>query len=194
MRYEFFRIIFPFRHVKRSQPWTSTRVWSARVPVNVHSDTPLSATTKCRALFHLASGNIVQTSAKLARTASRPEYRAPQTSGPAELSKTQSSVMNDMSASTSCRFHASAKACKISTVISAWGILESRFQYSPRPCAANDALIRILSNCRASADLRTNIVFGALSWASGTSLQPAMSLQTRQSRMSPRCGGRSPNS
>src|SRR5688572_851170 len=39
-------------------------------------------------------------------------------SGPADASNTQSSVMNDRIASTSCRFQASVKACRTSMVIS----------------------------------------------------------------------------
>ena len=46
LRYEFFKAILPSRKMNRSQPFTSTRVPSARVPVNIHSDTPLSPRTK----------------------------------------------------------------------------------------------------------------------------------------------------
>jgi hypothetical protein len=46
LRYEFFKQILSPRKVNRSQPWTSTRAPSARVPVNVHSDTPRSPWTR----------------------------------------------------------------------------------------------------------------------------------------------------
>jgi hypothetical protein len=48
--YAFLSAILPFLNVSKSQPVTSTRVPSSRVPVNVHSDTPRSPLTKCRAL------------------------------------------------------------------------------------------------------------------------------------------------
>ena len=54
--------ILPSRKVNRSHPWTSTRLPSARVPVNVHSDTPLFPSTKWRALPQWASGKVTQTS------------------------------------------------------------------------------------------------------------------------------------
>jgi thymidylate synthase ThyX len=46
LRYEFLTAIFPSRKVNTSHPLTSTREPSARVPVNVHSDTPRSPQTK----------------------------------------------------------------------------------------------------------------------------------------------------
>jgi len=46
LRYEFLTAIFPSRKVKTSHPLTSTREPSARVPVNVHSDTPRLPQTK----------------------------------------------------------------------------------------------------------------------------------------------------
>ena len=39
--------ILPSRKVKRSQPFTSTRLPSFCLPVNVHSDTPRLPATKC---------------------------------------------------------------------------------------------------------------------------------------------------
>src|SRR5690606_30111851 len=56
LRYEFFNAIFPPRKVNTSQPLTSTRAPSARVPVNVHSDTPRSPQTRWRGERHCASG------------------------------------------------------------------------------------------------------------------------------------------
>src|SRR5258705_11288774 len=46
LRYEFFTAILPSRNVNTSQPVTSTRVPSARVPLNVHSERPRSPTKK----------------------------------------------------------------------------------------------------------------------------------------------------
>src|SRR5690606_23946447 len=61
-RYEFLMAIFPFRNVKMSQPFTSTRLPSLRVHVNVHSETPRSPCTKWRAFPQWASGKVANTS------------------------------------------------------------------------------------------------------------------------------------
>src|SRR5829696_9206418 len=53
--------IFPSRNVNTSQPWTSTRTPSSRVPENTHSDTPLSPAMKCLGPLHLASENCSNT-------------------------------------------------------------------------------------------------------------------------------------
>ena len=55
--------ILPSRKVKRSQPFTSTRLPSFCVPVNVHSDTPRLPAMKCLALAQCASGNASNTAA-----------------------------------------------------------------------------------------------------------------------------------
>lgn len=52
LRYEFLIAILPSRKVNTSHPFTSTRLPSTRVPVNVHSDTPRSPQTKCRGECH----------------------------------------------------------------------------------------------------------------------------------------------
>src|SRR5439155_18423541 len=109
---EFLTAIFPFLKVNRSQPVTSTRTPPVRVPANVHSETPRFPLMKWRAPPQWASGNVANTSAYPFRTCSRPSNLVPQTSDPALASNTQSSVMNFMSPSTSCRFQALAKASR----------------------------------------------------------------------------------
>ena len=54
-RYEFFTAIKPSRNVNKSQPCTSTGRPSGPVPVNTHSLTPRSPTTKWVGLRHWAS-------------------------------------------------------------------------------------------------------------------------------------------
>src|SRR5688572_17354093 len=62
-RYEFLMAILPLRKVKRSQPFTSTRLPSCCVPLNVHSDTPRLPAMTCLAFAQCASGNASKTAA-----------------------------------------------------------------------------------------------------------------------------------
>lgn len=79
LRNEFLTAILPERKVKRSQPFTSTRLPSLWVPMKVHSDTPRLPLMRCLGLAQRASGNASNTAAYAARTAGVPSLRCPST-------------------------------------------------------------------------------------------------------------------
>src|SRR5712691_11594645 len=112
LKNEFLTAILSPLNVKTSHPLTSSFLPSEVVPVKSHSDTPRSPATKWRAPPKLASGKRLKTPAKASRTCSRPAKRLPQASGPAVVSKTQSSAMKPMMKSTSCRFQPSPNASR----------------------------------------------------------------------------------
>src|SRR4051794_23106563 len=108
---EALRLILPSVNSNRSHPRTSMRSPVTCVPRIVHSETPRSPHVQWRSSPYSMSGIPSNRDWIPSRACCLPIRRRPPGAGPRGISKTQSSVKNDITASTSWALNASRNAC-----------------------------------------------------------------------------------
>src|SRR4051794_39368822 len=109
---ESLRLILPSVNSNRSHPRTSMCSPVNWVPRIVHSDTPRSPHVQWRSSSYLTSGIPSNLDWIPSRTCCLPVSRRPPGAGPRGMSRTQSSVKNDITSSTSWALNASSNACR----------------------------------------------------------------------------------